>query len=165
MLEALVSAEQVHIVHRDVKPDNIMCDLNNNFWLLDFGVARHLSLDSLTATASPLGKFTAGYAPPEQFKNFKNDIDARADLFALGVTLYQCATGVNPFQHAARDWTEVLRRVEHQPLPPLSLSFGSANEFKDLVSTMVQKRPDHRQATANEALDWMKEICAKEQIV
>jgi serine/threonine protein kinase len=80
MLEALVSAEQVHIVHRDVKPDNIMCDTNDNFWLLDFGVARHLRLQSLTATSSPFGKFTPGYAPPEQFRNIKHDIDARADL-------------------------------------------------------------------------------------
>jgi len=164
MLEALVSAEQVHIVHRDVKPDNIMCDINNDFWLLDFGVARHLRLQSLTATSSPFGKFTPGYAPPEQFRNIKDDIDTRADLFALGVTLYQCATGRQPFQEGARDFTEVLRRVEQLNPPPLVLNFGSADEFRDLVATMMQKRLDHRPRTVNEALDWMKEICAKESI-
>jgi serine/threonine protein kinase len=164
MLEALVSAEQVHIVHRDVKPDNIMCDTNDNFWLLDFGVARHLRLQSLTATSSPFGKFTPGYAPPEQFRNIKHDIDARADLFALGVTLYQSATGKNPFQEGARDFIEVLRRVEKMNPPPLALTFGSANEFRDLVSTMMQKRLDHRLKTANDALNWMRDICIKENI-
>lgn len=164
MLEALEAAEQVHIVHRDVKPDNIMCDTADNFWLLDFGVARHLRLASLTATSSPFGKFTPGYAPPEQFRNIKDDIDARADLFALGVTLYQCATGRQPYQEGARDPIEVLRRVENLSLPPLALSFGSADEFRDLVSTMMQKRLDHRLGTAREALDWTKEICATENI-
>jgi hypothetical protein len=54
---------------------------------IDFGVARHLDLDSLTATAAPGGCGTIGYAPAEQCRNDKPDIDARADLFALGVTL------------------------------------------------------------------------------
>jgi serine/threonine protein kinase len=97
VLEALERAETVQIVHRDVKPDNIMCDGEGNFWLLDFGIARHLELSSLTPTASPFGKMTLGYAPPEQCRNVKGDIDSRADLFALGVTLHECATGRNGF--------------------------------------------------------------------
>ena len=162
MLEALVKAEEVHIVHRDVKPENIICDQLGDFWLLDFGVARHLGLSSLTATASPFGKFTAGYAPPEQFRNQKTTIDARADLFALGVTLYECATGRNPFQ--AGTLLETLRKAEKTQLPPLVLSIAGSTELRDLVAAMTQKRRDHRPRTATEALGWMRSICQKENV-
>jgi eukaryotic-like serine/threonine-protein kinase len=91
---------------------------------IDFDIARHLRLESLTATAAAFGQFTWGYAPPEQCRNIKAQIDARSDLFALGVTLYECATGSNPFRKGARDPLEILSRIEGMPLPPLSLSIG-----------------------------------------
>lgn len=81
--ETLVAAELASIVHRDVKPANIIVDIRGEFWLIDFGLARHLNLESLTATAAPGGCGTLGYAPAEQCRNDKADIDARADLFAL----------------------------------------------------------------------------------
>ncbi len=163
-LEALSKAEEVSIVHRDVKPANIMLDSSDDFWLLDFGLARHLTLASMTPTADVFGKCTPGYAPPEQFRNVKTEIDGRADLFGLGVTLYECATGDNPFRQGARTMLDVLHNVETKPLVPLRLSFGSANEFRDLVSAMTQKRRDHRLPTVAEALDWMRDICSRENI-
>jgi len=157
ILEALAASESASIVHRDVKPDNIMLASDGSYWLLDFGIARHLGLDSLTATSRHFGKFTPGYAPPEQFQNKKGEIDARADLFATGVTLYECATGQNPYHRGARDPMEVLRRVEQQPLPRLSLSFPGSSEFEDLISALTQRRRDHRPASAAEAFDWITE--------
>jgi eukaryotic-like serine/threonine-protein kinase len=162
MLEALAKAEEVRIVHRDVKPENIIRDETGDFWLLDFGVARHLGLSSLTATAAPFGKFTAGYAPPEQFRNLKATIDARADLFALGVTLYECAAGSNPFMTG--NFLETLRKTEKTALPLLVLPFASAAELRDLVAAMTQKRRDHRPRTASDALSWMRSICHKENV-
>jgi serine/threonine protein kinase len=163
-LETLVAAEQANIVHRDVKPENIIVDPSEDFWLIDFGVARHLGLESLTATANVFGHVTWGYAPPEQCRNIKQEIDARADLFALGVTLYECATGMNPFRDGASSVLEVLRRVESEPLPRLSLSCSTASDLADFVQAITQKRRDHRPATAKEAFEWMKEICEAEQI-
>ncbi len=163
-LEALLDAEQANIVHRDVKPENIIRDGSGSFWLIDFGIARHLDLDSITATVSAFGKFTVGYAPQEQYRNVKTEIDARCDLFALGVTLYECATGRNPFADGARDPMEQLTRVEMMPLPRLTLTFASAQHFADLVAAMTQKRRDHRPSTVREAYDWMKEICDAEGI-
>jgi serine/threonine protein kinase len=159
VLEALERAEAVQIVHRDVKPDNIMCDGSGNFWLLDFGIARHLDLSSLTATPSPFGKMTLGYAPPEQCRNVKGDIDSRADLFALGVTLHECATGRNVFfDPPPRDQLEILRRVERFVLPPVMLPIVDADKFRELLNALTQKNRIHRPRKVVEALTWLLEV-------
>jgi len=160
--ETLAAAEVVQIVHRDVKPENLILDLKGDFWLIDFGFARHLDLDSLTATANVFGNVTWGYAPLEQCRNIKQEIDARADLFALGVTLYECATGINPFREGARDVLEILQRVEKNSLPRLRLLFRSANEFSDLIAALTQRHRIHRPRTAMEAYEWIKDTCGRE---
>lgn len=166
MLEALEGAERAQIVHRDVKPDNIIADNDGNFWLLDFGIARHLELSSLTETGLPFGKMTLGYAPPEQCRNIKADIDSRADLFALGVTLHECARGRNDFfDPPPRDQLELLRRVERLILPPLDLPIAARESFRDLIVTMTQKNRIHRPRTVAESLAWIREICAQEGIL
>jgi len=164
ILASLLAAEQARIVHRDVKPENIICDTNGGYWLIDFGIARHLNLQSNTATALAWGKFTLGYAPPEQTRNIKAEIDCRCDLFALGVTLYECATGTNPFRHDARTDLEIVTRVETLPLQPFTLPIADARGFTDLVASMTQKRRDHRPQSIREAIDWMNEICNLEGI-
>ncbi len=161
VLEVLADAERVKIVHRDIKPENLICTPAGDFWVLDFGIARHLQLESMTQSNAPFGRGTWGYAPPEQCRNVKLDIDARSDLFALGVTLFECATGSNPFITGASNPLEIVTRVEAQPLPRLALSFPQAEQFAELVSAMTQKRRDHRPDAAAEALAWMREICAK----
>ncbi len=164
VLEALAIAEDARIVHRDVKPENIMVTSDNGYYLLDFGLARHLDEESLTATALAFGVGTPGYAPPEQFRNRKPEIDSRSDLFALGVTLYECVEGVNPFIDGARDLAERIRRVETQPLPPISRTIDAQGEFRELLLAMTRVRRDHRPPTARAALQWMQEICAAEGI-
>ncbi len=166
ILEALHSAEQVRIVHRDIKPDNIMIESNGSAWLLDFGLARHLDRDSLTATGPFAGVIgTPGYSPPEQFNNVKPDQDARTDLFALGVTLFECIEGANPFRLNARDPFVMLRRVETTVLPKITARIDDENEMAELVLSMTRRQRNHRPATIQEALTWMQEICKKGNIV
>lgn len=162
-LEALAAAERVRIVHRDVKPENLIAADDGSYYLLDFGIARHLDLAPLT-TLRGWGMGTAGYAPPEQYRNLQSEIDARADLFALGVTLYEAIEGVNPFIYGARDPAEIVRRIEHQPLQRIGRQVDSANELPDLVFTMTRVRKDHRPRSVGEALQWMQEICTREGI-
>lgn len=158
ILGALAEAESHKIVHRDVKPDNIMVDPAGSYWLLDFGIARHLSLNSLTGTEQLFGLGTVGYAPPEQYRNMKAEIDARADLFALGVTLFEAVKGENPFRTGARDVPEVFRRIEKGTQPKLSLVGRHAREFPTFVQTLMQRRRDHRPSSAAEALKWVRDI-------
>jgi len=160
--ETLVAAEKVKIVHRDVKPANIIMDSGGGFWLIDFGVARHLDLDPLTATAAPGGYGTMGYAPSEQCRNDQPEIDARADLFALGVTLYEAATTCNPHVNGARDRFDVLARVTSQRLPRLCNAFPP--EFADLVATLAQPCLVHRCQSAHEAYVWIQELCDREGV-
>jgi eukaryotic-like serine/threonine-protein kinase len=162
--ETLVGAEAASIVHRDVKPENLILDPSGECWLIDFGLARHLGLESLTATVNIFGHVTWGYAPLEQCRNIKQEIDSRADLFALGVTLYECATGTNPFRAGARSPLEVLQRVDKGYLPPLHLSFPSASDFADLIAALTQRQRVHRPRSAREAHEWIKDICDREQV-
>jgi eukaryotic-like serine/threonine-protein kinase len=164
LLATLALAEAKRIVHRDIKPENMMVDGSGNFWLLDFGLARHLDLESLTATRFAFGVGTVGYSPPEQMRNRKREIDGRADLFAAGVLLYECATGINPFVVGARDQLEVLKRVEQQQLPRLQLAADCDGSFADLVAALTQKYPNQRPRSVADALKWMTEIASTHAI-
>ncbi len=160
VLQALADADRARIVHRDVKPDNIMRGSDGSFWLLDFGIARHLDLVSLTATAALGGVGTLGYAPPEQFRNKKREIDGRADLFALGVTMIECLTGKHPFRDGARNPNEVVRRIEGAPVPMPALSDPVGQKLLDLLRALTQRRLDCRPASISEALEWMQDVGA-----
>lgn len=158
VLEALADVAQARIIHRDVKPENIVRCSDGSYWLLDFGIARHLDLSSLTATNALGGPGTLGYAPPEQYRNNKRELDGRADLFALGVTMIEAITGRHPFRHGARDAPEVIRRIETTPLVMPRLAWDHGNRFTDLLSACCQRRQDCRPSDAADALIWMREV-------
>ncbi|HWG75506.1 MAG TPA: serine/threonine-protein kinase [Steroidobacteraceae bacterium] len=155
----LSEAEKQRIVHRDVKPENIFVDpARSKCWLLDFGIARHLELATLTVAGAGHGPLSPGYAPPEQILNYKDRIDARADLFALGVTLYEALMGVNPFTQGTTDPNEALRRVMHSELPRPNRDVDAAGRFSDLVMVMTRSRRSLRPRTAAKAHGWIQEI-------
>lgn len=158
VLEALVDVGRARIIHRDIKPDNIMIDANGDAWLLDFGIARHLDLNSLTATAAPGGPCTIGYAPPEQYHNLKGDITEAADLFALAVTLVECLSGKHPYRDGARDHFDVIRRIEGAPLPLPKFPWDREGRFTDLLAAMGQRRVDCRPQSIADALVWAKDL-------
>lgn len=158
LLKATAAAEEVDVVHRDIKPDNIIIDNDGNPWLLDFGIARILDLESRTATDARFGPHTLGYGAPEQCRNRKSEIDGRTDLFAIGVVLYEGATGVNPFLENARDRFEILNRVEYMALPPLRLPWDHDGSFSNLISALTQKYPYQRPRSCDEALGWIDDI-------
>jgi eukaryotic-like serine/threonine-protein kinase len=161
VLFVLSEAEKKHIVHRDVKPENIFLAADNSkCWLLDFGIARHLDLSTITAAGEGLGPLSPGYAPPEQIQNYKDKIDGRADLFALGVTLYECLMGVNPYIDGAADGPECLRRTMASDLPRSTRDIDAAGQFSDLVKAMTWRRRSLRPRMASKAYEWLGSVRA-----
>ncbi|MCK5707545.1 MAG: serine/threonine protein kinase [Candidatus Aureabacteria bacterium] len=145
MFRILHKSENMQIVHRDIKPENIMVDQMNQFWLIDFGISRHLDLTSITPTDSPFGPFTVGYAASEQFRNSKKNIDIRTDLFSLGVVCAEMIIGHNPFIQNTDDVLQVIKKIEQQPLPLYKISgdnqFLLARFIKTLGDNRISRRP------------------------
>jgi len=154
LLITAVELEKLGLVHRDIKPENIIIDTNNEAWLLDFGIARDLNQASITATAAHYGPHTAGYAAPEQFRNLKKEIDIKADLFAIGVVVYEALSGSNPFISGARSPYDVLQRTETVMQTSLVIAGDSQKQLSGFIDILMSKYPSRRPSSAQLALDW-----------
>lgn len=151
MLSLAVLSEQKMLVHRDIKPDNIMIDSTGKFWLLDFGIARHLDLDSLTQSAQQFGLFTLGYASTEQFRNLKRDIDIRADLFSIGVVAHEMISGENYYRKDTNDPLAILKRMEKVSISPLLIEGDTQFQLSAFICMIGDFRRTRRPRTAQEA--------------
>jgi len=141
----LFAAHQAGLVHRDIKPANLWLEASHGrLLILDFGLARSIdSVDAMTREGSVLG--TPGYLAPEQANGLP--LDGRADLFSLGATLYQAATGTRPFQGPTL--TAVLRAVaEHNPRPPHEVNPAMPAVLSGIIMRLLAKNPADRPATA-----------------
>jgi serine/threonine-protein kinase len=156
LLLACADFEAVAIVHRDLKPENLIIDKQEKLWILDFGIARHLNLSSITPTG-PFGVGTPGYAAPEQFRNIKGQINSRTDLFAVGIILYESLCGYNPLTRGLADPHAILQRTENMDLLPLTIP-GDTGELSRFINTLAQRFPSRRPQTAREAAEWFQPI-------
>ncbi|HUB67976.1 MAG TPA: protein kinase [Candidatus Methylacidiphilales bacterium] len=144
--QALIVAEENRIVHRDIKPDNIMLDLRGTAKLADLGLAKHAidSRTSLTLGGSYMG--TPAYMSPEQARDAKV-ADTRDDIYSLGATFYECLTGVPPFQGETpyNIMSEVLTKPS--PIPStLRPEISRASDF--ICRKMMAKNRELRYANA-----------------
>jgi serine/threonine protein kinase len=132
------------IVHRDIKPDNVLLNAEEAPVLADFGLARAVS-GYITSTGQALTIGTPHYLSPEQAQG--RELDGRADLYALGITLYRGATGLLPFR--SRDWWELARmHVELRPERPRRLRPELSRGFERIILRCLAKHPDDRYSTA-----------------
>jgi serine/threonine-protein kinase len=154
LLMTAVELEKLGLVHRDIKPGNIIIDLHGEVWLLDFGIARDLNQEPITETAATYGPHTAGYAAPEQFRNLKKEVDIKADLFAIGVVAYEAFTGANPFKRGAKSAIEVLYRTEMETQKSLIIKGDSLSQLSGFIDILMSKYPSRRPPSAETAYAW-----------
>lgn len=151
LLGALHYAHAKGVIHRDVKPANLIITPDNQVKVSDFGIAR-LDTSVLTQTGSMIG--TPSYMSPEQFCG--GLVDGRSDVFSAAIVMYQLITGERPFSGSA---TMVMQQILNQsPVPPSSLNPTLAPELDVIVSKALAKRPEDRYESA---LDF---LCALESL-
>src|SRR5262245_2324061 len=144
-LNALGYAHKLGVVHRDIKPANMMLTPNGVVKLMDFGIAKNAADRKLTQTGLTMGSLY--YMSPEQIQG-ATDLDARADLYSLGITLYELVTGKRPFDGDSQ-FAIMSAHLQQQPVPPIQIDPRLPAALNDVILLSVQKDPNQRFQTAD----------------
>ena len=139
---ALQAAHQIGLIHRDVKPSNILLDDNDYAYLIDFGIARATGDTKLTGTSAFIGSWP--YMAPERFS--ANEADARADVYALACVLYECLTGYTPYPGDSLE-QQYAGHVATPPPRPSDTNPDVPAGFDRITERGLAKDPDQRYAT------------------
>jgi CheY-like chemotaxis protein len=152
--EALTVAHEAGVIHRDVKPENALVDAEGVLKVMDFGIAR---LSEATTSRTQQGKIvgTLGYMAPEQLLG--EEIDPRADLYALGGVLYECLTGRPPFE-SPNQMSLIAKVLTMDPDPPITLNPDVPPALSALVLTLLAKSPGDRPRSAAALLEQLAEL-------
>ncbi|QDS88564.1 Serine/threonine-protein kinase PknB [Rosistilla ulvae] len=145
--DALDFAHREGVVHRDVKPSNLLIDSAGKVWVADFGLARVRGLGNLTAEGKVMG--TARYMSPEQIAGRQQEIDHRTDIYSLGITLYELLIKRPAFE--SQDRETLFHAIQHSgPAPLRRMNPAVALDLETIVLKAIAKRKDDRYATAGE---------------
>lgn len=145
---ALAYAHQHGVVHRDVKPGNVLITEQGKVKVTDFGIARAGTSESLTQTGSVMG--TATYFSPEQAQGY--NVDGRSDIYSLGIVMYELATGTTPFT-ADTPIAVAFKHVSEKLVPPSVRNPDVAQDLEAIICKCLEKDPDRRYTNANDLHD------------
>ena len=145
---ALEAAHKSKIIHRDIKPQNIVLTNNNIAKVTDFGIAKMSSKDTITSNSNTIG--SVHYFSPEHAKGCYTD--EKSDIYSLGVVMYEMATGVLPF-NADTPVSVALKQIQENPVPPMEIVPTITNSLNDIILKAMQKNVADRYQTATQMLD------------
>ncbi|MFO0849197.1 MAG: serine/threonine-protein kinase [Gemmataceae bacterium] len=148
VVEALGAVWRAGLVHRDVKPDNVLVGADGGCKLIDFGLAKAAVLQKSSGQTGPELAGTAGYLAPEQAKD-ASVVDLRADIYSLGVTFYELLTGRLPFEGRNR-MQVIFQHLNTPPVPPAERVPGLPPLVSDLCLWMLAKAADERPQSYDE---------------
>jgi outer membrane protein assembly factor BamB len=143
--EALGHAHQRGVIHRDIKPSNLLLDTDGVVWLTDFGLAKRADEASLTLHGTLMG--TPRYMSPEQAASLQQPVDGRTDLYSLGASLYELATGCPLFAPAAAH-VVIAQILTEEPARPRQLRPALPRDLETIILTCLAKEPAKRYQSA-----------------
>ena len=146
--EALDAAHSLGVVHRDIKPSNIILDADDRPKVTDFGLAKRDTDDATTMTPEGEVLGTPAYMSPEQARGESHRVDARSDVYSLGVVLYELLTGERPFRGNRR--MLILQVLQDEPRPPRRLNDKVPRDLETICLKAMAKAPARRYASAKE---------------
>ena len=153
--------ENEGIIHRDLKPDNIMIDDNLNVKIIDYGLSKIIDFSSITSTGTQIG--SPLYMSPEQLKDSKH-IDYRADIYALGIILYEMLTKNIPYK--ASTLPELLMKILYDPIiPPKQYNPSISDGLENIIFKATAKKPFARFQTVDEFIDAFDKENIQEELV
>ena len=153
--DALDHAHARGVIHRDIMPSNLLLDSDDRIWLTDFGLARRVDDVVLSVAGALLG--TPRYMSPEQARASTDPIDHRTDIYSLGATLYELATG-RPIFEAATPHEVLSQILSREPRPPRQLSPDLPRDFETIILKCLAKEPGRRYATARALADDLRAL-------
>ncbi len=148
ILEGLVEAHRLGVIHRDLKPQNIMIDRDGNAKIMDFGIARSLHTRGVTGTGVIIG--TPEYMAPEQAEG--HDIDHRVDIYSLGAIMFEMVTGRVPFE-GETPLSIVLKHRSEPPADPKAINTQISSAMSQVILKCLEKSRDRRFQSAAEVLE------------
>ena len=151
--KALECAHKSGIIHRDVKPQNILVTEDGVVKVTDFGIAKSMDSSTIAHTNSVMG--SAHYFSPEQAKGTYTDY--RTDLYSLGIVLYEMVTGVVPF-NGDSPVTVAVKHIQEKAIPPKNINQNIPNSLNDLIMKAMEKDPVNRYQTAKEIIGDLEKI-------
>ncbi|MGD2245742.1 MAG: protein kinase [Candidatus Aminicenantes bacterium] len=151
--EGLAEAHKLGVIHRDLKPQNIMIDRAGNIRIMDFGIARSAQAKGVTATGMMIG--TPEYMAPEQVEG--KDVDQRADIYSLGVILFELLTGTVPFE-GDTPITVAIKHLKDEAPEPKTLNATVPDDMNKVVLKCLEKDRTKRYASVEELLSELDKI-------